>query len=83
MTSALAILRRQARQERKGRNVGNGNVSAHAVLPADVRQIVATWPEDLRVAWEERSGIMQYDGGLPKRQAEKAAYETLRPGRRT
>jgi hypothetical protein len=36
---------------------------------------VASWPADERERWEERAAIMEFDGGLPRDQAERAAYD--------
>jgi hypothetical protein len=32
-------------------------------------------PDELRMAYEERAGIMEYHGGLPRRRAERLALE--------
>lgn len=36
------------------------------------------WPEVRRDAWEERAAIMEYDGGLPREEAEAEAWRLLR-----
>jgi TubC N-terminal docking domain len=38
------------------------------------RQQVASWNVDTRELWEERVAIMEYDGGLPRDDAEWQAY---------
>lgn len=43
-------------------------------LPPDV----ADWPEEWLYAWEERSGIIEYLGGLPREEAEHLAEERVR-----
>lgn len=40
---------------------------------------VASWPADLRDAWEERSAIMEYMGGEMREMAERRAWLELRP----
>jgi len=44
------------------------------VLPAQV----ADWPEDWREAVEERAAIMEYDGRLPRDEAEAQAEQRVR-----
>jgi hypothetical protein len=39
---------------------------------------VASWPSDLREDFEERSAIMEHDGGLPRDEAEVSAWRLLR-----
>lgn len=39
---------------------------------------VYTWPEELREQWEERAAIMEYDGGLTRKEAEFLAYERIK-----
>lgn len=39
---------------------------------------VQDWPEDKRVAWEERAAIKQYDGKTSRVNAEWEAYYELR-----
>lgn len=45
-----------------------------AVLPAHV----GDWPEPWLEAFIERAAIMQYDGGLPRAEAERRAEELVR-----
>lgn len=33
--------------------------------------------EDLKEAFEERAAIMEYEGGLPRKEAERLAYEIV------
>jgi len=40
-------------------------------------QEVAAWPEGLREEWEERSAIIEFDGLLPREEAEKRAHHLL------
>ena len=42
-------------------------------LAADVAVWVATLDDDAREFFEERAGIAEFDGGLPKFEAEQAA----------
>ena len=45
-----------------------------AVLPPDV----SAWPADAREDLEERAGIMEFDGGLPRSAAEREAEHLVR-----
>ena len=45
------------------------------VLPLSA--LVGNLPADLRDAWEERAAIMEYDGGLPRDDAERCAYRDV------
>jgi hypothetical protein len=50
---------------------------AGAVLPPDL----AAWPADERDAYEERAGIRQFEGGLPREVAEREAERDVRLAR--
>jgi len=43
-------------------------------LPSDI----SNWPEHWREEFEERAAIMEYDGGLPRLEAEKKAETIVR-----
>ena len=49
--------------------------SSAAILAA-----MATWPPDLRDAFEERAAIMEHDCGARREVAERAAYADVWPG---
>lgn len=40
----------------------------------DVKASVDQMDEDERMDWEERAAIMEYDGGMDREAAERAAY---------
>ena len=40
---------------------------------------VDNWPPDLREAYEERAAIMEFDGGLPREEAERQAAQLYAP----
>jgi hypothetical protein len=40
----------------------------------DVKASVEQMDEDERMDWEERAAIMEYDGGMDREAAERAAY---------
>ncbi len=40
-------------------------------------EVVATWPADWRELWEERAGIAEYDGNMPRPLAEDWAFHLL------
>ena len=39
---------------------------------------VATWPMELREDFEERAAVMEFDGGLPRMDAEVESWRLLR-----
>jgi len=47
---------------------------AELALPGDI----AEWPADAREHFEERAAIMEYDGGLPRVEAERLAEAEVR-----
>lgn len=47
-------------------------------LDADVARAVAGFDEGDREAFEERAAIFEYDGGLPRIEAERRAFATVR-----
>ena len=44
----------------------------------DLPPTLDSWPEKWREAYEERAGIMEFDGGLPHAEAEKDAENRIR-----
>lgn len=51
-------------------------------LDATVAWAVAQFDEGDREAFEERAAIMEYDGGLPRREAERRALALVQADRR-
>jgi hypothetical protein len=51
--------------------------SARYSLPLDstLARLVAGLDEDAREYFEERAGILEFDGGHPRREAERLAWE--------
>lgn len=48
----------------------------------DLKELIAGLTEEERELFEERAGILEHDGGLPKEEAERAALrEILTAGR--
>ena len=41
------------------------------------RAVVRGWDQDTRIEWMERCAIMEYDGRLPRAQAEEEAFACL------
>lgn len=39
---------------------------------------IETWPAEWRELWEERSGIMEFDGGMTRKRAEREAENDIR-----
>jgi hypothetical protein len=59
--------------------------SSSVVFPAlegceavDLPDHVGDWPEDWLETFVERAGIMEYDGGLPRIEAERRAEDLVR-----
>jgi hypothetical protein len=78
--TAQAILHARARKTTAHvgpRATNAATVDLGAVRDEDAawRAAVASWPADERERWEERAAIMEFDGGLPRDQAERAAYD--------
>jgi hypothetical protein len=49
-----------------------------ALTPAPLPGMTpADLPPDWHLAWDERAGIMEYDGGLPRKRAEAAALTEI------
>lgn len=50
------------------------------VEPADpnLAAALASWPPEWRAAWDERAGIMEFDGGMSRPEAELAAYHSYK-----
>ena len=44
-------------------------------LDADLAKAVSALDEDAREYFEERAGILEFDGELPRRKAERLAWE--------
>jgi len=45
---------------------------------AELPAALGNWPEDWQEQFEERAAIMEYDGNLPRREAERRAEELVR-----
>ncbi len=70
-TSALPILIAAA-------ILAGGAHVAHAQSGSDLPKDVSKWPEDWKYRYEERAGIMEYDGNMTRKAAEKAAEAEVR-----
>ena len=46
-------------------------------LPSNWRRLIETLPPDVRDAYEERAALIEYDGGEPRRTAERRAFECV------
>jgi hypothetical protein len=46
-------------------------------LPSHWRRLIETLPPDVRDAYEERAALIEYDGGEPRRTAERRAFECV------
>lgn len=44
----------------------------------DLQKLISNLSEDERYMFEERAGIMEYDGGLSREDAEKEAMKSVR-----
>lgn len=49
------------------------------MTPETIHRLVASWDPDLRESWEERAGIIEFEGNRTRAEAELAAFEQLRP----
>jgi hypothetical protein len=62
---------------------GIGAKSGGTPLPPSMDLVRSLRPEDLdpdwRMEWEERAAIMEYDGGLPREQADAMALAEIVP----
>lgn len=47
-------------------------------LEETIKAALETWSADERDEWEERAAIMEYDGGLSRKEAEIAAFFSCR-----
>jgi hypothetical protein len=52
-------------------------------ITAYLREVAAWTAEDWQALFDERAGIMEYDGGLPREEAEKHAKEETAALRKT
>jgi len=55
----------------------NENISVAPVAPVAPRIDHETHESDLLDAYEERAAIMEYDGGLPRHEAEALAWKEV------
>jgi hypothetical protein len=73
-------LERARREMRRGRQGGTANTAktpATAVTAVGDEDIRRDSTATLREAWEERAAIMQFDGGMSREEAERAAWELV------
>ena len=71
-TAVMAVPARGPREER-ATSIGRND----SALPAWMRE-----SDDLREAFEERAAIMEYDGGMTRAEAERAAWADILKQRR-
>ncbi|MBN1320527.1 MAG: hypothetical protein JXA87_06780 [Thermoleophilia bacterium] len=79
--SPSTVPRRLPASAARSRTAQERDARAHALrawVAADLPAKVADWPEEWREIWEERSAIMEYDGGLPRPEAKRQAEERVR-----
>jgi len=62
----------------KAGGAGGNVLERSKTSPLSWREELSTWSEDLRDWWEERAALMEYDGGLPREEAEFQAFESVR-----
>jgi hypothetical protein len=46
-------------------------------LPSHWRRLIETLPPDVRDSYEERAALIEYDGGEPRKTAERRAFECV------
>lgn len=46
-------------------------------LPSHWRRVIEALPSDVRDAYEERAALVEYDGGEPRKTAERRAFECV------
>ena len=49
----------------------------HALTIEDIFDQISSWPPDLKELFEERAGIMEYEGGMSRAEAEAAAFNAI------
>lgn len=54
----------------------------HDLQHDEILEAVAAWDEDNRHDWEERAAVREYDGSLPRPEAEVLAYYDITKGGR-
>ena len=50
-------------------------------MPGAAGERVLHWPEEPRLTWEGEQAFQVFDGGMPRDESEKAAYDILCQGR--
>ena len=82
--TAQAIMRAKTRKSTA--DIGPGSTILDQANPKTIRNtqvctgadwlaVVKSWPEDWQNWWAERAAIMEFDGNLPREQAERVAYD--------
>lgn len=61
-----------------GGDDGDDDVAEASAQPTTLPADRADWPEEALENWEERSAIIEFDGGLPREEAERLAEERVR-----
>jgi len=70
MTVKLEIIERLVRAK--------ALLTDHPIDPDELPATVNDWPEDWRDEYEERAGIMEFDGNLSRQEAEQWAETIVR-----
>jgi hypothetical protein len=79
----LAAARSEARIEHESEPWAQLIASCNEVagsppLPLTWQEQIAKWPEEWRDRWDERAAIMEFEGDLPREEAERLAFELQR-----
>lgn len=69
--------RRELQQPTRLRTANTAETPLTAVMAVSDPAASAEAAEALRADWEERAAIMEFDGGLPREDAERAAWEQV------
>lgn len=72
---AQALKKRPPRKPQDGRTGAGEGVGKGS--PVDLAALVASLSPEERVDFNERAGVREYDGGYPRAEAERLAWEDL------
>jgi hypothetical protein len=58
--------------------IGDWGGSSAPTTSQSWREELRSWPAELQEAWQERAAIRYFDGGLPKEEAERLAFDDVK-----
>ena len=71
------LTKRQAERALKVARTRKTEIIHALTIEGSIFDQISSWPPDLKELFEERAGIMEYEGGMSRAEAEAAAFDAI------